>query len=495
MRLRNTIITLLVLAIIGGVAVYVSYQPKPGEKIKLLTVDASEIKRIDFRYPGREIEVERAGTGWKITKPVTGGADKMTIEGILNSITGLKPTSTVEETPEHLARYGLAKPTATVTVTTAGNKVLPAIMVGRNTPIGDSTYVKMADKPAVMLVSSSFSSQVNKTVDELRTHSVVSLKPSEVDRVVIQHSGNSPTIELTKQKGEWLITKPQHYIADAHAVSQLLSALQDAQIVHFVKDEPKDLSKYGLATPSLKVELYGANKERNELAFGYDVPEADANAIYVRRGGKDEPVSTVGNYLFKEIDLPLLNLRDRTIVTFDQKAVRKVVIKSGATSLVAQATADGKWNGTIGSKTKPVEAPVVKSLLQQLHDFKGSKIVEDPMTDPASFGMVNPTFDITLYGKDGKSIAAVKLAEIQHTVQVQRGYKTVSQKKVTEYATSSANTAVFELAPTPVRYLETTISRLRGDVIPPPSPKPSPGPKPVAAPSASPSATPSPAAS
>jgi hypothetical protein len=85
-------------------------------------------------------------------------------------------------------------------------------------------------------------------------------------------------------------------------------------------------------------------------------------------------------------------------------------------------------------------------LLNQFRDLKGNSIAADPMPSAQPFGLDNPADEITLAGKDGKLLGAVKLGKI--TVEPATppipGQPAGPQTKY--YATSSASKAVYTLS-------------------------------------------------
>jgi hypothetical protein len=99
----------------------------------------------------------------------------------------------------------------------------------------------------------------------------------------------------------------------------------------------------------------------------------------------------------------------------------------------------------------------VQTLLDELANLKGDKIVQDPMTDPQRFAMDKPTEQMVVFGKDDKQIGTVKLVQIQNKIQVpptptpdedtEESKPKVDRTvmRMENYATSSAGTAVYSL--------------------------------------------------
>jgi len=474
MRLRNTIIVIVLLVMVGGYALYVGHHSLPGKNHPPFTLAASDIASIELRSPSQDIAVERDKDGsWRLTKPIVASADQTTVDSLAGAITDLDITDTVEENPVDLAGFGLARPAVAVTVTTKDKRVLPAIMVGKETPVGNSAYIKMSDRPAVLLVAASFPANVEKSVDDLRSRALIALRPAAINRIVIAPAGNAAGLELEREGDNWMITKPERTAADGAAVQQFLDTVTAGQVSEFVDDKPSDLTKYGLANPSLRVTLYGGKDNHEEsLLFGFKLPEAYKNAIYVRRGeGSAQPIASVADYLFNAANKTFDDLRNKTLLAFDQSGVERIAVAGGPTPAIIARAPGGKWSITGGGKTASAEVLVAESLLDQLHDLQGTKIVEDPMTDPKRYSMERPSLEFTLYAKDGKQIGVIRASELEVTV----GTGGANGKPAPQhfgYATTSANQAVYQVVAERVSDLGRTVTRLEGDLAGKPAPTP-----------------------
>lgn len=471
MQLWKTIVVVALLLIVGGYALYLGHQPAPNATPKLFPLESKDIQQIELRSPGRDLVIERTkGDDWNIVKPIHADADCGAAQGVAEAIASLDITSTVEQKPSDLAPFGLANPAVVVTVTSRNKRVLPGIMVGKDTPIGNSAYIKTTDKPAIMLVSNGFPAQVNKTVDDLRARVLIGFKPDDIRKLVLDR-GSGSTLELERDGDKWNIVKPTRYLADNVAVQQLLDGITTARVSDFIDDNPADLGKYGLANPSLKVELYGkSGNAEQSLVFGYKQPEADKSAIYARRGeGSDEPVCSVPDSLFTTMDKSFNDLRDKTVLSFDQANVQRVVITGGPFIETVERAAGGKWTVSAAGKTASAEVPVAESLLDQLHDLKATKIAEDQMSDPNHYGMTKPTLTVAIYGKDGKEIGAVRLSSLEATFTPKKG-NAPPVNKYYGYATTSVSLVVYDIPPSAVSDLENTTSRLDSDVTGTPTP-------------------------
>ncbi len=476
MQSRKTLFALVLLAIVGGFAYYISRQPEPLKNHKLFDLKPDQIAQVELRGPARDLVIQRDGPSlWRIVKPVQTPADNSIADGIANAIAGLQVADIVDENPANLANFGLENPATTVIVTTTDKRVLPGIMVGSDTPVGNNSYIKTTDKPAVLLIPAGFTVAAGRTLKELRSHVLVGLTADQMNRVAVTHSDGS-AIEVVRKGDDWMITKPREYLADKAAVQQLLDVIAGARVAEFIEDDPQDLEKFGLAKPALQFEVSGGKDNAKEtVLIGFKQAEASKNAVYARVAEGNQPISTVADYIVKAVDKSFDDLRDKTVLAFDEAKVGRITLMGGPVSILLERAPGDKWNVVAEGKTAPAKPEVANSLLDQLHELKGTKIVQNPMTDPKAVGMVNPTLTATLSDRSGQPIGSIYVSEIEETTRSENpAVKPVSQNF--GYATSSADKAVYQVTPEQVVDLENTGSTLKSEVEPNPTPSPSPSP-------------------
>src|SRR5258708_39591910 len=108
MQSRKTLFALVLLAVVGGFAYYISRQPEPLKNHKLFDLKPDQIAQVELRGPARDLVIQRDGPSlWRIVKPVQTPADNSIADGIANAIAGLKVADIVDENPPNLANFGL----------------------------------------------------------------------------------------------------------------------------------------------------------------------------------------------------------------------------------------------------------------------------------------------------------------------------------------------------------------------------------------------------
>lgn len=457
MRPRNTIIVLVLLAVFGGYSLIILLGSRPVPTPTLLNIDHKDISGIDLRYRDSELELKRnPNHTWSILKPLKTDGDQTAVDGLTETIANAQLTRTIEEKPDSLKPFGLDKPAVTLAVSTDKKGELPALLVGRVTPVSSGVYVKLSNRPAVLMTSSDFLNAVTKNINDVRSHELMTFNMDDAKQIVL-HSGANQPVEIDKQGEQWRIVAPGSYTADPDTVAQMLTALVDARIDTFVTDTPKDLGQYGLKNPQIAVSVYsGSDKKEHSLLFGLEQPQAAKKAVYVKRG--DAPsVYTVDNSLVGKVNLSLFELRDKTVLNFDPQKIGRVNVQSHGKQYTLARDSAGKWQVSSNGKNSTANGQAVQTFLEELASLKGDKILQDPMTDPRAFRMEEPAEQITVFGNDGRQIGTVKLAQIQSTIKTpptpapdsdEPAPKPKTERsvvRVEDYATASPGTAVYSL--------------------------------------------------
>jgi hypothetical protein len=445
MRLRNTVIVLVLFAIVGGYAFIVGRYSSPEAQRKLLAVKQDDIAKIDLRYSDREIVIERdKGKPWRLVKPIGTEAEQTAADNLARAIADCAVVRTADEKPAELEPFGLKSPATTVTVTTFDKKTLPAIEIGKSTPVGFNAYVRVADSPAVLLTEAVFAAGMNKTVNDLRVRDLMAFKLDDVSKLIIARD-NGPTVEIDRDGKRWKIVKPAPYAADDMAVRMALSTLVNAKVSDFIADAPGNVTQYGLEKPHLTATVVLNNGEQQSILFGFKQQgENGKSGIYVRRGER-APVYAVAEYVMSSLERPVMDFRDRTMLKANPEEVEAVRVKNSDGEFMLKRAAGGKWDVIVAGKTSDGDIPVVERLLNQFRDLKGKSIVADPMPSAQPFGLDNPAAEITLIGKDGKELGAVKLAKISVKPTTPPIPGEPAGPRTEYYASSSASKAVFSL--------------------------------------------------
>lgn len=450
MRLRNTLILALIFAGLAAFLYFVEFEraAEEAKKKTLFEFDRDKVAAVTLTYPDRKIVVRKVDGKWRLVEPLEDLADETAVENLVRAVAECEIKKTLDDVPADLAPFQLDKPKVEVLVALADQE-LPLIKVGKNTPVGFSTYIQRADDPKVHLTGSAFASGMDKQVKDLRDKQILSFSDDSIRRIALQRSDGR--ILLKKTEEAWTIEEPAPYSADATTVRSFLSTLRSLRAVDFVAEQASDLAPYGLDSPRVSVTLYGDKEDdQRQLLVG---GENDKKDVYVKVAGRPT-VYAAGSWVFRDLDKKLNDFRDKTIVAFepDQVTAVELVHADGERLSFSRADKDAPW--ALADHSQPPEASKVAQLLTDLKDLKGFEIAAEGPDDLAVWGLAAPNLTIRLHGKDGL-LASIKFGsykpaeegtEVEHTA-LREGVPTVF--KVREYLLSRVNKRAHDFVPKP----------------------------------------------
>ena len=408
MRFRSTIILVVLLLGLGAYVYWIEY-PKAQEEAKkktLIDFKADDATEVTLAYPDREIALKKVGEEWRLTKPLDTLADTTTVKNLVNAIAECEVKKELTETSGDLSQYGLDKPLVTVTVKVK-DKALPAILVGKNTPVGASTYVERADDKKIVLTNSAFRAGMDKKVNDLRDKTILTYNDDDVQK--IQISGADKDIELVRQDGNWRVDKPESWPGDAVTIRSFLSTLRSMRATDFPPDAATDLATYGLDNPRLRVTVTigkgGKDTTEKQVLIG---KQGEKNELYVQVSGQPT-VYTVSDWVYRDLDKPVGDFRDKTLLAFDRDKISAVEVKHKAGGDFKLVRGEDKQWHVDGNPGKPNEQ-ALNQFLGDVHDLKGYEVVADHPADLAQFGLDQPSLALTVIGDNQQKLGTLLLA-------------------------------------------------------------------------------------
>jgi hypothetical protein len=260
---------------------------------------------------------------------------------------------------------------------------------------------------------------------------ILALTEGDITKVVLKRRG-APDTELVKTGGNWQIAAPMPYAADQAAVSQLVASAANVSSDRVVDDKASNVSAYGLDSPNLEVDITGKGGKISKLRIGDDTPTNSGS--YAMLEG-DPRVFTVASYVKTGLDKPLIDLRDKRLLTFDQDKLSRVELiaqKPGIKGLqdIEFGRDKDQWQIV---KPKPLRADSlqIEEMLRKLKDAKMDLALsaDDAKKAAAAFA-------------SGTPVATVKLTDPSGTQQIE-----IRKDKTDYYAKSSTVPGVFKVTP------------------------------------------------
>lgn len=408
MRARNTVLFTIVFLALASYIYLFELQPGLEKRPRpLLDLKSDQIAEITLSYPDKEIRLRKEASGnWVITHPTAAPADPSTMSGVLNALATSEIRKSIEKRPgpEDLRAFGLDQSAIRVAVTLESSEALAPILVGAQTPVGNTVYVMREGLPEVLLTGAALKASLEKKLYDFRDKRVLEVETESVRGLALESPKGH--LLLTRRKRDWWIEKPRLLPTDPPSVQAMLAALRRVTARDFVEESVGDFKAYGLAEPRLKITLLvGEQGRRKTLAFGD------------QRNGKDEvyaitdsagPIYTVYKGVFDALDKDLTALRDRQVFRFAIDRVEKIRLQSQRESVLLVRQPDGEW-GVEAPRKGGAQADQVTGYLKTLSQLKATGFAAMTPKKLKSYGFSPPELTVTLEGKDGKAIGTLEL--------------------------------------------------------------------------------------
>ena len=264
-----------------------------------IKVDRDKVDHVEVAADNKTVELAKAGGDWKLVKPIQAPADSAAAEGLIGKVQSAQMKSIVTENvaPADLKKYGLDKPTASITLSLGSAKA--SLLLGGKSGDG-SLYAKDASKPLVMTIDPMLVDDFKKGPDDYRRKDLFAFRAYDATRIELTRAGQ--TVAFDKVKGakpededKWRVTKGTGKPADADKdkMGVFLAKLESLRAMSFA--DPK--TKTGLDSPALTVYAkFDDGKKEERVTFaktGSDVyagRSGDAGAAKVNPTEYDEVI-------------------------------------------------------------------------------------------------------------------------------------------------------------------------------------------------------------
>ncbi len=281
---------------------------------------------------------------------------------------------------------------------------------------------------------------------EARKGRVFTVEPGDVTEVAIKRSGD--TLRAKREGDGWELLEPLKARGNRGQLDEVVTTITTAKMDREIAAAPGSLAEFGLDKPVAEVTLSLKDGKQVGLALGAKSP----TGVWVYAREKDKPsVFVVGESVLRDATRPVAELRDRTLLRFDRKAISAIEIATRDDAMTAEL-ADGKWK-----LTRPVALPADADTINEfLEKLAGAQIKEFAAEAPPSvqpYGLDRPT-KVTIHtGRDKE--------RSQKTLQLGR----VDTEKKGVYAMRPGEASVFLIPEDVWTAMPKTVAAVRNRVV------------------------------
>ena len=402
--LRSAIALTVVLAAVGGYAIYLSKKGDTAESRSkqekvFASVQADKIEELRVSTAeGEATTLKKDNGAWQLTAPMTAKADDSEVNGITSALSSVEITRVVDENPANLNDYGLSNPKVEIDFKAAGDKDFKKLLLGEKSPTGGDLFARRNGEKKVFLIPAFQESTFNKKTFDLRDKVVLKFERDKVDGVTVTAGGK--TLAFAKDGSDWKIRKPIDTKADFGTVEGLIGKVQSAQMKSMVGDEPSaaDLKKYGLDRPEATIDLSAGSSKATLLVGG----KADDSTIYARDASKPAVV-TIEKSMLDDLKKGADDYRVKDLFQFRAYNATRVEITRGDQKVVfdrvkaANDKEQDKWHRA-SPNPADVDRDKVDALLAKIANMRAASFVEST----AKTGLDKPAMVVYVKFDDGK---------------------------------------------------------------------------------------------
>jgi hypothetical protein len=225
----------------------------------ILKVDKEKVDGLELVSGATTIELAKSGSEWTLVKPIAARADYSTAEGALERLSSAQMVSVTAASPSpaDLTKYGLDKPTSTMSVKTGSSRA--TLMLGKTE--NAVVYAKDSSRPMVFTVAPTVKDDVIKKVSDFRRKDLFDGRSFTVTHAEFKRGSETIALDKTKTKDEK--TKEEKDVWKNAGKDVDLMKAEDAlnKVTGLRATSFEDATHPSLKTPALVVTLkYGDNK-------------------------------------------------------------------------------------------------------------------------------------------------------------------------------------------------------------------------------------------
>jgi hypothetical protein len=348
-------------------------KPEDFRDRKLTQLILAQVVRVVFKTSAGEMELQKKGDHWDITKPLRARADDQKINDLIAQITTAQIQQFVADDKGDLHPYGLTEPRGSISLFSQDDK--PGAP-GQTLQIGtipekekEQVYVRFSSRGFVYTLPKKIEELLNTRPNDLRDRHLVRIDTKILDRVTIDAPVKGKSV-LARKGENWTIASRNNATANSSEVRRLIDALQSEQVARFVEEVASNLPKYGLDKPQMIVTFSSFASENTaetkageqpfaSVAFG----KVEGDNVYAHVG--DEPfVVAVRRMLLDQIWTDPLQWQDSSIFNFKPEQIHRFSV---GTDKELIRGANNQWNWAKGSgPTNQTNANSIASALANL---------------------------------------------------------------------------------------------------------------------------------
>ena len=369
----------------------------------ILDFKTPQINKIELIRDKKTLTFKKNEALWQLIEEETiAKGNESEITNLLNTIQAAHIEQFVEEQPEQLTSYGLNNSKLTVKLTTLKANEPLTLFIGEKSEHG--FYAKTLSKKNIFVINQSlFDALNNRQLVDFLNKSLVEFNDDDLSKVTLR-MGDS-RVDLIRDKKDlqkWTMVKPVDMKANTATINSLLFDLKNTRIVKFIKTNAKNSKMFGMEQPEKEISLTYKNGETWTLKLGGQTSNADH---YFAQRSDEETVFTLQKSSIESIFRSLYDLKDRTVLEFDDDVAREIQIHDSKQTFILKKSTN-KWNLTLPEPSDSIQSFIGKDILWTLNSIEfESVLAKDPGNTVT--GVAKPKVSVKLLDANSAILAHI----------------------------------------------------------------------------------------
>ncbi len=406
MKPRTTLVLVAVFAALLGVVLLTNKREKAAADAKaktekLVDVASADVERVELKRDSEVFDFKKTEKGdWTMTAPLQSDADATEVNGLVDGFASLRIDRVVEAAGGDPKAYEIPK--RQVTLWLKGKPEPVTVLVGMENPLDKSLFAQKAGDPRIVLVGSSLSTNLNKTLFDFRRKDVFKFETADVTGLTVKAKGAG--FEAAKAEDRWRLAAPVKGLAAKAALDSLVDALSNLKAKEFVAEEktPEALKKAGLDKPEYTA-VVAMKAAGREVAIGF---HKDGDKVYADSSQSNKIIVADAGTLLTDLEKKADDLREKKLMDFYSWEADRVSVKDGATEIAAAKEKvkgkDGfdedKWVLATAAKDA-ADGPKIETFVRKIEGLEAAEFA-DAAKPAAEYGLDAPRYEIHVRTKD-----------------------------------------------------------------------------------------------
>ncbi len=393
MKPKTTLILFIVLIVAGvfywlwGVKGQEQREQRAEMAQRIIPVEEDQVNKVVLFHQGDTALVyERRNDEWRITYPVTTGANQNQISTQLSAFLDAEKTRTLTESPDtNLGQYELSPPdfAAHIFYNDTGKAEL---LIGSENPTGSGVYAKLEDQPSVYLSSSNLQTQAEKGLDDLRDKSIAKFDRNAVQKITLQREDGDNLI-FKKVENTWRLDEPGIRVNQSE-VTSILSSIQNGETQEYFEETAVNLDDYGLQNPAATISFFTNDTSRTAAVIFGDPVDDSSSPQYYAKDMTRPMVFSVNNNVYSNVAQDIFEFQDKELFDVSQNQITDFTIRWDD-QIYEVSQVDTTWQ-IVQPVQRQADEEMISDLRSHIATLRIDSLGSYTETGPEMYGLNNP---------------------------------------------------------------------------------------------------------